>query len=137
VIADGFYEWQKLGNGRATLKQPVYIRMKSGAPFVFGGLWDRWNGLESFSIVTVEPNELVSSIHDRMPLIVPEDNFARWLRTESPVEDLPSMLKPYPAEEMESYPVRSQVNSPDIDTPDCVEPLPAEFKLMSQGELKI
>jgi len=137
VIADGFYEWQKLGSGRVPLKQPVYIRLKGGVQFGFAGLWDRWKGVESFSIVTVEPNELLAPIHDRMPMLLQEEDYAKWLDAETSVEELQSMLKPYPSKEMEHYPVRPLVNSAAIDSPECVKPLPAEFKVMAQGELEI
>ena len=137
VIADGFYEWQKLGGRRAPMKQPVYVRLKGGEQFGFAGLWDRWHGVESFSIVTVEPNELLAPIHDRMPQILHEEDFAGWLSAETPVAELESMLKPYPAGEMEWYPVRPLVNNARINTPECIEPLPVGFKVMAQGELEI
>ena len=137
VIADGFYEWQKLGSGRVPLKQPVYIRLNGGAQFGFAGLWDRWNGVESFSIVTVEPNELLAPIHDRMPMMLTDEEYAKWLDVETPVEELESMLQPQSAAEMEHYPERPLVNSAAIDSPECLEPMPVEFKVMAQGELEI
>ena len=91
VLADGFFEWQKVGN----LKQPMYIRKRDGEPFVFGGLWDRWKSpagteVESFSIVTVEPNELASKIHNRMPLMLDVEQSNAWLNPKS----TPDQLKP-------------------------------------------
>jgi putative SOS response-associated peptidase YedK len=130
VIADGFYEWQQCG----AVKQPYYFRLHDGAQFAFAGLWDKWNDLESFSIVTVPPNELVSSIADRMPLILREEFYDKWLEPETPVAELNSVLKPYRAAEMESWPVRPLVNSPRNDTPECVAPLPAEQVPPAQAE---
>ena len=80
VAADGFYEWQKRSGG----KQPFLLRLEGGAPFGFAGLWDRWHGprgrvLESFTILTTEPNELVAPIHDRMPVVLLADHDRRVL----------------------------------------------------------
>ena len=73
VLADGFYEWHKTGNG----KQPYYIRMEDGSPFAFAGLWESWqNGTEirSATIITTDANDVVGPIHNRMPVILhPED----------------------------------------------------------------
>ena len=116
VLADGFFEWQKVPGG----KQPVYIRLKSGQPFVFGGLWDRWHELETFSIITVEPNELLSSVHTRMPLIFSPENIQRWLDPKASAEELTSLLRPYAADQMEFFPVSPQVNTPRIDRPELI-----------------
>jgi putative SOS response-associated peptidase YedK len=117
VLADGFFEWQKVPGG----KQPVYIHLKSGEPFVFGGLWDRWQELETFSIITVEPNELLSSVHTRMPLILPPENIERWLDPKTSAEELASLLRPYAADRMEFFPVSRQVNTPRIDSPELIQ----------------
>src|SRR6185369_12290160 len=105
VLADGFYEWQKRPEG----KQPIYIRMREGRPFVFGGLWEEWRGeegmVESFCIVTTRPNELCASVHDRMPLILREEDFARWLDASTKQRTVDALLRPYASAEMECYPV--------------------------------
>ena len=72
IPADGFYEWKPAGRR----KQPYYIRAKSGAPFAFAGLWETWTGpngeeVDTATIVTTRANRMLSSIHDRMPVIVP------------------------------------------------------------------
>src|SRR5204863_400476 len=81
VPADGFYEWQKLEGCKR--KQPHLIRLKGDRPFAFAGLWDTWRRgdepLESFTILTTSPNELVRPIHDRMPVIISPADFERWL----------------------------------------------------------
>ena len=128
IPTSGFYEWRKNADGTKT---PMYIRMKSGKPFAFGGLWERWNapdGLEvrSCTIITGRPNELVRDIHDRMPLILPGDLYKRWLDPgEVPAEQIDDMLRPYPAPEMEAVPVSRLVNSPKVDEPRCIESLTA------------
>jgi putative SOS response-associated peptidase YedK len=123
VLADGFYEWQKVAGG----KQPIYIRMHEGRQFAFGGLRERWHDgerrVESFTIITVEPNELCAKIHDRMPLILREEDFTAWLDPETGAERLTALLKPYRADEMESFPVSKLVNSPRNETAECVKPL--------------
>lgn len=105
IIADGFYEWQKLGN----VKKPFYFSMKSGRPFGFAGLYETWMSPErepinTCTIITTRPNELVRSIHDRMPVIIPKDKERSWI---DPVnrdrEMLLSLLKPYPSDEMAMF----------------------------------
>jgi putative SOS response-associated peptidase YedK len=124
VLCSGFYEWQRRGKA----KQPHLIRMRDGRPFAMAGLWERWTGptgevLESCTIITTEANELVSAIHQRMPVILHPEDFDSWL---DPTRDRPQaladLLRPYPAEEMESFPVSKKVNNPRIDDPTCIEP---------------
>jgi putative SOS response-associated peptidase YedK len=127
IIADGFYEWKKQTSSRT--KQPVFVHMKNRAPFAFAGLWDEWNDKEggvllSSTIITVPPNDLVARVHNRMPAILRPSQHAAWLSME---EDKPQrlqqLLKPYPAEEMEIYPVSSVVNNPTNDSPECLQEL--------------
>ena len=124
VVADGFYEWQKDG----TKKQPYFIRLKSDQPFAFAGLSERWQRgdetIESYTIITTEPNELTAQVHDRMPVILPSDQYDLWLDNEfQGKEKLLSMLRPYPAEEMIAAPVSTLVNSPRNNDPKCIEAL--------------
>jgi putative SOS response-associated peptidase YedK len=105
IPADGFYEW-KIEENR---KQPYWFSMKSGAPFTFAGLWEYWNdikGNELFTctIITTNPNDLLTEYHNRMPAILNDTNRWAWLENRSEIE-LRAMLKPYPVEEM-STPVR-------------------------------
>src|SRR6185436_780182 len=111
ILADGFYEWKaNEGAGRKT-KTPMYIHMKSGEPFAFAGLWEAWrpDGAEpilSCTIITGQPNSLVETIHDRMPVILPRDSYDTWLdQAEQPPARLEKLLKPYAASQMEAYPV--------------------------------
>jgi putative SOS response-associated peptidase YedK len=124
IPADGFYEWQKTGNG----KQPYYIHMKDGSPFVFAGLWETWGGdgkdeIRSCTILTTDPNELIAPIHNRMPVILYPENYELWLDPDvREVDLLSSLLGPYPEDAMEAYPVSRRVNSPANDEPSCIEP---------------
>ena len=124
VLADGFFEGQKVGN----LKQPIYIRKLGGEPFLFGGLWDRWkspsgNEVQSFSIVTVEPNALAAKIHNRMPLMLDGEQAIAWINPKSTPELLTPLLVPYSADKMECFPVSTVVNSPMNIGPQCVTPI--------------
>src|SRR5574337_21046 len=124
VVADGFYEWQERARG----KQPFYLALKSREPFGFAGLWDTWMSPESeeirsCTIITTDANELLLPIHDRMPVILTQEAEAIWLdpAIQEPTQLLP-LLKPYPAEGMELYPVSTRVNSPAHDGPECIKP---------------
>jgi len=79
IAADGFYEWKP----GAPKKQPYYIRLKDGAPFAFAGLWEHWERegrtIESCSIIVTRANERVATIHDRMPVILDDDDLSLWL----------------------------------------------------------
>jgi putative SOS response-associated peptidase YedK len=133
VLADGFYEWREEPGERA--KTPYYLRLASGEPFAFAGLWETWepptdDGAQSDSaahltctIITTVPNRLVAPIHNRMPVILPRQAYDRWLDPD-PVSSgsLDGLLSPYPAEEMVAYPVSRYVNDPGNDTPECIKP---------------
>jgi putative SOS response-associated peptidase YedK len=132
VIADGFYEWKKEPGTKT--KIPMFIRMKDGKPFAFAGLWDTWHDpagggaeLRSCTIVTTSPNDLMKDIHDRMPAIVPPDNYRQWLEgNEIDAQRAAELLGPYPAEQMEARPVSTYVNSPRNEGEKCLESMTKE-----------
>ena len=130
IPASGFYEWRKSGDGKT--KTPMYIRMKSGKPFAFAGLWETWHSvdgseLRSCTIITGTPNELIAPIHDRMAVILAPDSYRKWLTAgELAQEELMPLLKPYDAREMEAFPVSRSVNIPKNDLPSCIEPVASE-----------
>lgn len=131
VLADGFYEWQKLG----TVKQPVHIVLKSREVFGFAGLWDTWESpdgqkINSCTIITTTANELLKPVHDRMPAILDREAEDVWL--DPLVLDsarLLPLLKPYPPEQMEFYPVSQIINSPTHDSPTCLVPASQSVQL--------
>jgi len=122
VVADGFYEWKKTG----ATKQPYFVRLKDNEPFAFAGLSEHWHRgdqvIDSCSIITTEPNELMEGIHDRMPVILSPDDYDLWLEPDFHGQGkLLEMLRPYPAEEMEAYPISTVVNNPKNENSKCIE----------------
>ena len=125
VPADGFFEWQQ-ASGK---KQPILFREQHERPFAFAGLWERWVGadgaaIESFTVLTTEPNALVAPVHDRMPVIVPPSRYGLWL--DPAVRDpqaLREVLVPYPAEAMKAHAVDARVGSPAHDDAGLLEPV--------------
>ena len=121
VPANGFYEWKKIDTKN---KQPYRFDLANGQPFAFAGLWDAWKEpkqspqhvdtwLQSFTIITTEPNELTASVHNRMPVILRPSDYDRWLsREESDPAHLPiDLLRPFPAEEMEAHQAHKDVGN--------------------------
>jgi putative SOS response-associated peptidase YedK len=124
IPADGFYEWKK---GEGKTKQPFYIRLVKDEPFAFAGLWEWWKGsdssaVESCTIVTTEANSRLRELYDRMPVILHEEDYDRWLDpglTDAAL--LQPLLVPFPYEQMTLYPVSPFVNSSRNDGPTCSE----------------
>lgn len=129
VFADGFYEWKAQTGSK--LKIPYHIRLTSGQPFVFAGLWDEWQSpdgsqIKSCTIITCEPNALMVTLHTRMPVILPASVYTAWLDpSPQKPETLQNLLTPYPAAEMTAHPVSTLVNSPFNDRPELIAPIPA------------
>lgn len=115
ILADGFYEWER--NGK--ISQPYYFQMKDEVPFAFAGIWDRWRGedrsIMSCAIITTTANELLATIHTRMPVILRPEAYDLWLNDESRAADLKDLLVPFPADQMMSHAVSYEVNDPKID----------------------
>ncbi|GIV95908.1 MAG: DUF159 family protein [Herpetosiphonaceae bacterium] len=125
VPADGFYEWQKLPEG----KIPMRMTLRSGELFAMAGLWESWKDpatgelLHTFTIITTSPNELMSPIHNRMPAILAPEHEALWLDQSAGPEVWRDLLRPCPAEILRAYPVSSQVNNPRVDHPSLIDAL--------------
>ncbi|QCS41538.1 SOS response-associated peptidase [Natrinema versiforme] len=137
VPGDGFYEWVETDEG----KQPYRVGFEDDRVFGMAGLWERWEPettqtgldafgggvdddaesgpLETFTIITTEPNDLVSELHHRMAVILEPDAERRWLSGDAGRE----VLEPHSADGMEAYPVSTAVNDPGTDEPSLVEPL--------------
>jgi putative SOS response-associated peptidase YedK len=110
VPADWSYEWKKLD---AKTKQPYAIAMKDAELFAFAGLWDSWNdketgkALETYTVITTDPNELMEPIHNRMPVILHRQDYERWLSPGDPAQLPVDLLRPYPVEAMKAWRVSS------------------------------
>ena len=126
--ADGFYEWMTLapgsGAGEHTRKQPHRIGMKDGALFGLAGLYERWRSdedvvLDTCTIVTTEANALLRTLHDRMPVIVAPEHYARWLDPAN--AEVADLIAPYPSDAMTYYPVSSRVNNVRYDDASLIE----------------
>lgn len=123
IPADGFYEWRRAAGG----KQPFFFHMRDDRPFGFAGLWERWEGedgqvIDSCAILTTVANDVLRPIHDRMPVILSPEDYVLWLdgdvRKGSLREEL---LRPFPASEMEGYPVSVLINSPRNQGAELIE----------------
>lgn len=115
ILSDGFYEWEKQGQK----KIPYRFELKTHGLFAFAGIWDESSDKKTpaFSIITVEPNSLVSKIHNRMPAILPLNREKDWLNPDFEKNDLLKMLTSFPRELMQMRPVSSLVNSAKNDSP--------------------
>ncbi len=123
IVADGFYEWQQTG----TAKVPVWIYRTSRRPFAFAGLWERWQPADgkpivSCTIVTTQANDALRPIYERMPVILPREARDIWLDPKAEPDALTAILRPYPDDDLEAYPVSTLVNSPKNDVPECIAP---------------
>lgn len=123
IIADSFYEWKK-EPGR---KIPMRIKLKNHAPFGMAGVWESWKSPEginiySCSVITTVPNELMTSIHDRMPVILKPEDEKDWLNPS--INDpafLQQYLKSFDSEQMEAFEVSTDVNSPKNNSPNLIQ----------------
>ena len=137
IPADGFYEWQTTPAG----KQPFRFTMKGGGFFCMAGLWEKWirpprtdelalddpdqvsasQMIETFTIITTEPNPMVAAVHNRMPVILGPEHYQWWLEPDRfEPQFLKTLLRPYPAEDMACYRVSKLVNNAKHDSPACL-----------------
>jgi putative SOS response-associated peptidase YedK len=126
IPVDGFYEWK--GQPGTKIKTPYFIHLKDRKPFAFAGLWDEWQSpqggeLRTCTIITTEPNDLMKTLHNRMPVILDRRDYAEWL---DPAPRTPAsllhLIKPFPADAMAAYAVSTLVNRPGNDRPELILP---------------
>jgi putative SOS response-associated peptidase YedK len=131
IPASGFYEWRRDGK----TKTPYAIVPADEPLFAFAGLWENWRDksqegaewIRTAAIITGEPNELLAPIHNRMPVILPREAWAKWIGEEAArKEELQALLRPFPAEQMRAYPISTRVNTPKNDDAELLEPVMAE-----------
>lgn len=129
IPADGFYEWKKLQESAKERKRPFYIHPKQLDIFSFAGVWETWkdehgNEWKTYSIVTTEPNKEMSGIHDRMPVILHQEDEAAWLEPSRVTRDsIEPLLRPLEDNSLEMYEVSDDVNSPKNNTALLLAPL--------------
>ena len=133
VVADGYYEWKKTEDG----KQPYHIRMQDERPFAMAGLWETWHGppadgdapqpasagFESCTVITTQSNEVTAPIHDRMPVILHEQDWPRWLDVETdwPKNQLLKLLEPWNGDDLTMQIVSKHVNNPRHEGAECLQ----------------
>jgi putative SOS response-associated peptidase YedK len=132
IPADGFYEWQKREGEKK--KQPWFIRRRDGEPLAFAGLWEIWHDpevgddaprIKTCTIITTDANDLMKPIHHRMPVVLDESDWERWLDPEfGDIETLQKMLKPAPSEEFEAWEISTRVNAAANNGPELLERAP-------------
>jgi putative SOS response-associated peptidase YedK len=118
IPANGFYEWQATPQG----KQPYYIHRRDEGLLAFAGLWEYWEGehlINSCTIITTRANPLLQTIHDRMPVILTEPDYATWLNSGNADPNLVDpLVRPCDSELLDMYPVSTAVNNPAHDGPE-------------------
>src|SRR4030095_518229 len=138
IPADGFYEWRKEGKR----KVPMWAYLKTKEPFAIAGLWDVWRKpdgkkVESFTIITTEPNELIEPIHNRMPVILRPEDEEQWLdASRTPFAKARLLLKPLPADLMDAHDISPIVNSAKYDGPECIQRVSDE-EIPKGGQLSL
>jgi len=113
VLADGYYEWLREG----ATKLPHFYEFHGGAPFAIAGIWESWKEKDTCALLTTDANELASQVHDRMPVILHEDDYDDWLAG----EQIP--LLPFPDSGMTVRQVSQYVNNSRNQGPECTQPL--------------
>lgn len=145
VIADAFIE----GTVKEKLSKPFVVYLKNNVrPFAFAGLWDEWTNKEtgeiirSFSIITTTANDLLQKLpHHRSPVILDRRHEAKWLNTDLPLADVTKLLKPYPAELMNAYPIDPAIKNPRAEGPDLLKPtgerVVPEYDIKTQEDIEL
>jgi putative SOS response-associated peptidase YedK len=131
VITNGFYEWRKRD------KQPFAIARAKQAFTVMAGLWEEWRARESSevvrscTIITTDANDLIGALHDRMPVILAEEDWPAWLgETQSSESELKALLKPFPSADMELWPIGHAVGNWRNNSPALLTPVPVDSGLL-------
>lgn len=129
IAANGFYEWDQKHHSKGQPKQPYYFTLRDGNPITFAGLWESWQPsagqppLETCTIITCVPNEIMEPLHDRMPVLLPESLWDVWLDPDVEASSLKTLLVPYSSDAMTCWPVSSRVNNVRNESPDLIEPI--------------
>ncbi|WP_247009519.1 SOS response-associated peptidase [Halorientalis litorea] len=121
VLSSGFYEWKDTERGGT---RPYRVHRADDVAFAMAGIHERWTGdgdaLDTVTILTTEPNDLIEPLHHRMAVVLPRDEEETWL-TGGP-EDRHALCRPYPDDDLDAYPISTAVNDPANDSPGIIEP---------------
>jgi len=126
IPADGFYEWARIDE---KTKQPWALALTDGSPFAFAGLWEQWKDkatgqpLETYTILTTEPNELTATVHNRMPVILAPRDYDRWIAPADPARLPIDLLRPFDADQMTTWKVSAAVGNVRNNTPELCIPV--------------
>lgn len=128
IPATGFFEWKKLNLEAKEEKIPFYIKVKGQDVFSFAGIYDVWRDAEgyemlSYSIITTTPNKMMKKIHNRMPVILGSQEEEKYLDEKADLDEILKLLKPFPADQMESFPVSIRINNPRNDDEELIKPV--------------
>jgi len=126
IPADGFYE----PKGPKTMKNRpwFFFQMKDHSPFGFGGLWERWypspnEPIDTFTLMTTVPNKFVGQIHERQPVIIDRNDYAKWLDPKTPMDEVTPMLDAIATDRLEAWPVSNAAKDPDNEGISLIEPI--------------
>jgi putative SOS response-associated peptidase YedK len=132
IPADAFYEWQRPHPGAdPKTRRPFAFALASSEPYALAGLWERWKPkegpvLETFTILTTDPNEVAAKVHNRMPVILDPRDYDRWMEPGDPSRLPIDLLRPYAAEKMRAWPVHSRVGNVRNNDPQLLEECPPD-----------
>jgi putative SOS response-associated peptidase YedK len=137
IPADGFYEWRKEGKR----KVPMWVHHKTKEPLALAGLWDVWRKpdgkrVESFTIITTEPNELVRPIHNRMPVILRPEDEDQWLDASRTFRQSAVAVEALSRRIDGRHDVSTVVNSAKYDGPECIQPV-SDNEMPRGGQLSL
>lgn len=127
IPADVFYEWQDVPGQKR--RKPYAVALRDGEIFALGGIWEAWRAKQdgawviTCAILTTEPNELLSAIHDRMPVIIKPDDYASWLSPETRTSDVEKLVQSFAAEDMRAWEIGLLVNDPKTDDARVIAPI--------------
>ena len=145
VIADAFIE----GTVKEKLSKPYVVYLKNNIrPFAFAGIWDEWANTEtgeiirSFAIITTTANELLQKLpHHRSPVVLDQRSEKKWLNQDLPLADATRLLRPYPADLMNAYPVDPVIKNPRAEGKDLLKPIGErivpEFDIKTQQDVEL
>jgi putative SOS response-associated peptidase YedK len=131
VLSSGFYEWKAPDGGP---KQPYRVYREDYPAFAMAGLWDVWESetetIPCVTILTTDPNDFMKPIHDRMPVVLPQEMEAEWLSANPDTRK--ELCQPYPEDDLGAYEISTRVNNPRNDDPRVIEPLDHEQSGLSE-----